>query len=80
MKELLVAADGLALFQALLLVIKKKFLGQKDTGLLFDPKEVAAKLEYWFMEYKKAWRCRNRESELYRIKDVLLGICGLLRD
>jgi hypothetical protein len=80
MKELLVAADGLALFQALLLVIKKKFLGQKDTGLLFDPKEVAAKLECWFMEYKKAWRCRNRESELYRIKDVLLGICGLLRD
>jgi hypothetical protein len=78
-RELLVSAEGLALFQALLLVIKKKFLGQKDTGLLFSPLELARKLEYWFDGYKKVWRVRNKESELYRIKDVIMGICRLLR-
>jgi len=80
MKEFLVSADGLALFQALLLVIKKKFLGQADTGLLLPPAELAAKLEYWFTEYKAVWRSRNKESELFRIKDVIMGICRLLRD
>ncbi|NLK88390.1 MAG: family 20 glycosylhydrolase [Clostridiaceae bacterium] len=78
--EFLVAADGLALFQALLLVIKKKFLGQSSTGLIFSPDELAVKLEYWFSRYKSAWRARNKESELFRIKDVLMGICRLLRE
>lgn len=79
-KEFLVSAEGLALFQALLLVIKKKFLGQKAAGLIHEPQELAVKLEYWFSDYKKVWRDRNRESELYRIKDVILGICRLLRE
>ena len=79
LREFLVSADGLALFQALLLVIKKKFLGQKDTCLLFNPQELAEKLEYWFVGYKKAWRSRNKESELFRIKEVIMGICRLLR-
>lgn len=79
LKEILAAAEGLALSQALLPVIKKKYLGQKDTGLILEPKELAVRFEYWLMEYKRVWRERNRESELYRIKEVILGICGLLR-
>ncbi len=77
--EFLIAADGLALFQALLLVIKKKYLGQTSTGLIFNPNELAVKLENWFGRYKAAWRARNKESELFRIKDVIMGICRLLR-
>lgn len=77
--EFLVSADGLALFQALLLVIKRKFLGQKDTGLIFSPEELAEKLEYWLVRYKRVWRSRNKESELFRIKDIIMGICKLLR-
>jgi hypothetical protein len=79
MKEFQLSAEGLALSQALLLVIKSRFLGQKDTGLIFTPQELAGKLEYWFADYKKIWRDRNRESELYRIKEVIMGICRLLR-
>ncbi len=79
LSEILAAAEGLALSQALLLIIKKKFLGQKDTGLILEPRELAARFEYWLMEYKRVWRVRNRESELYRIKEVILGVCGLLR-
>lgn len=78
--EFLVAADGLALFQALLLVIKKKYLGQTRTELILSPAELAVKLEYWFSRYKAAWRKRNKESELFRIKDVIMGICRLLRE
>lgn len=78
-REFQISAEGLALSQALLLIIKKKFIGQKDTGLIFTPQELAVKLEYWFADYKKVWRDRNRESELYRIKDVIMGICRLLR-
>jgi hypothetical protein len=77
--EFQVSAEGLALSQALLLVIKSRFLGQKDTGMIFTPQELAQKLEYWFTDYKKVWRDRNRESELYRIKEVIMGICRLLR-
>ncbi len=80
LKEFLVSADGLALFQALLLVIKKKFLGQTGTGLLLPPQELAVRLEYWFTSYKAVWRTRNKESELFRIKDVIIGICRLLRE
>lgn len=80
LKELLTAAEGLALSQALLLVIKRKFLGQKNTGLILEPGELAVRFEYWLAEYKKVWRDSYRESELYRIKEVILGICGLLRD
>lgn len=79
-REFLVSADGLALFQALLLVIKKEFLGQTGTGLLFGPAELAEKLEYWFAGYKDAWRGRNKESELFRLKEIIMGVCGLLRD
>ncbi len=77
--EFLVAADGLALFQALLLVIKKKYFDQTTTGLIYKPSELAIKLEYWFTSYKSVWRKRNKESELFRIKDVIMGICKLLR-
>lgn len=79
-KEFLVSGDGIALFNALLLVIKKKFLGQTGPGLIFNPEELAEKLEYWFAGYKSVWRARNKESELFRIKEVVMGICRLLRD
>lgn len=77
--ELVCAAEGLALFQALLLAIKKKFLGQTAVSLIFGYNELAAKLEYWFSRYKAVWRARNKESELFRIKEVILGICSMLR-
>ncbi len=79
-REILISADGLALFQALLLVIKRKFLGQTSTGLIFSPNELAVKLEYWYTGYKAAWLAGNKESELFRIKDVIMGICRLLRE
>jgi hypothetical protein len=79
-REIICAAEGLALLQALLLVIKEKILEQETPGLIFGPDELAVKLEYWFSGYKETWRARNKESELFRIKDAVMGICRLLRE
>lgn len=79
-REIVCAAEGLALFQALLLVIKKEFLEQAVSGSILSPNDLAVRLEYWLSDYKSVWRARNRESELFRIKDVIMGICRLLRE
>lgn len=86
-REVICAADGLALFQALLPVIRKELLdqasefpGRECAEPIFSPGELAVKLEYWFSDYKAVWRTRNRESELFRIKEVVMGVCRLLRE
>ena len=61
-------------------MIKEKILEQETPGLIFGPDELAVKLEYWFSGYKETWRARNKESELFRIKDAVMGICRLLRE
>ena len=44
-----------------------------------DGKRLAAELEEWFLFYKEVWRSVSRESELYRIQDVVFGYADLLR-
>ena len=44
-----------------------------------DGKRLAAELEEWFLVYKEVWRSVSRESELYRIQDVVFGYADLLR-
>ncbi len=43
-----------------------------DSGL-------ATTIENWFMDYENLWRKRYRESELYRIREVIIGLCRFLR-
>ncbi len=78
LSELILSAEGLALMHALMLSIKKHFLGQ-ELETLFGPQELAEKLEYWTDGYKKLWRARNKESELFRIRELTAGICKMLR-
>lgn len=78
-REFYISARGLALFQALLPVIKKCIWGQPVPRLIYEPSLLAEKLEYWFVEYAAAWRERNKESELYRIKEVIMGVCKIIR-
>lgn len=42
-------------------------------------KLLAADIETWFMEYEALWRTRYRESELYRIREVIVDLCRYLR-
>ncbi|MDR3599698.1 MAG: family 20 glycosylhydrolase [Desulfosporosinus sp.] len=78
MLEYYLAARGVALMQELTLVIKDREYGQ-DVHPLDAPYELAGKLEYWLMDYCKAWRTGSRESELYRIKEFVSQICSILR-
>ena len=41
--------------------------------------EAAGKLELWFYDYKKLWRKNCRESELYRIQEVINWYADYLR-
>jgi len=43
-------------------------------------KKLAVRLEYWYRDYQKLWRAVSRESELYRIGEVVFWYCDYLRD
>lgn len=43
-------------------------------------KQLAESFEEWFYEYSTIWRKTNKESELYRIRDVIKYTCSYLRD
>lgn len=40
---------------------------------------LATIIENWFMDYEDLWRRRYRESELYRIREVIIHLCRFLR-
>lgn len=44
-----------------------------------DGQVLAAELEEWFLFYKEVWRSVSRESELYRIQEVVFWYADLLR-
>ncbi len=46
----------------------------------YDGKELAVKLEYWLAEYSKLWRSAARESELFRIVEVISWYADRLRE
>lgn len=64
----------------------KAFYFDRDNNNLDDEKlrrkadNLAAQLEKWQIKYEELWRGRNRESELYRIREVMTGLCHYLRD
>jgi len=76
-QEFALSANGVALFQALGIVMNN----EKDTAeLILTPKELARKLEDWNIKFISLWRARNKESELYRINDTFRMICKILRE
>ncbi|OPJ64586.1 beta-N-acetylhexosaminidase [Clostridium oryzae] len=78
-EEFINSARGVALMNAVCLAIKKYELGHDEIKLPIDNNKLAIELEYWFVEFSSLWRRRNKESELYRIRDVISFICSFLR-
>lgn len=52
----------------------------KNEKLRKEALDLAVQLEKWQMRYEELWRVRNRESELYRIREVISGLCHYLRE
>lgn len=79
LQEFYVSARGIAILNALALVIRKYDFGREDSALIYSPKDMAVQIEYWLADYMRIWRERNKESELYRIRDFYTDICAYLR-
>lgn len=79
-REFYVSARGISLFEALHLIIQKYDFKHEIKDELVSPIELAERLEYWLLDYCSVWRERNKESELYRIKDTIFEICDYLRN
>lgn len=79
MQEILVAAKGILFLNQAFLIIKKREYAE-ETELLIMPETLAEKIELWFSEFEAAWREKNRESELYRIRDTVFYLCDYLRE
>jgi len=75
----LVAVSGMELFQKI-----GVFIGVKeyhmDPPIEIDAGALAAQLEEWFLFYKEVWHSVSRESELYRIQEVVFRYADLLRE
>lgn len=74
----LVAIRGAELLQKIGVWIGAEEFGAEPV-IAVDGKRLAAELEEWFLFYKEVWRSVSRESELYRIQDVVFGYADLLR-
>lgn len=71
-------AEGVALFNALFVVIKIREFDKKGEPII-TPYELASRLEYWMSDFEKDWRIFNRESELFRIRKNVFWACDYLR-
>jgi hypothetical protein len=78
MEEFYVSARAIALFNSLGLIIKKYELNE-EVELIDTPWKLAVKLELWLMDYKRVWLSRNKESELYKIKDMIIRLGKTIR-
>ena len=71
-------AEGQKLLNQLLAVLDGIWLKHENPAA-GDPKELAADIETWYYEYRKLWHRTSRESELYRIGEVIFWIADYLR-
>lgn len=70
----LVAADGIRIFNRIGKILLDAFHnGQKAY-------ETAEELETWYYHYRRLWRTTSRESELYRVGEVINWYADCLRD
>lgn len=75
----LVLADGQKLVSLVCAVIDQYVYGHQNDAVM-NPKELASKLEWWLLEYKKLWRKTCQESELHRISEIFYWFADYLRE
>lgn len=75
----ILAADGCRYWNELGTIICKKEVQKQDVDRV-RAGVLARELEQWFYYYKRLWRTVSRESELYRIQDLVSWYCDYLRE
>jgi len=79
LQEFIVSARAIQLVDSFFLNLLKNEYGMNEINTVFTPRDLAENLEVWFYDYTKIWRTRNKESELYRIRDIIAYTCKYLR-
>ena len=73
------AVDGIILMQKIGIALwMQKHHNTSGQDINYD--ELAAQLEEWMYIYKKEWRKVSRESELYRIQNVVFWYADYLTE
>lgn len=75
----ILSARGIQLMDAFCLALIKFETELNETKQIYAPSVLAAQLEEWFVSYSLAWRMKNKESELNRIREVIQYLCDYLR-
>lgn len=78
-QEFIVASRGIGLIN---LIFEKIISNEiyKDQNSNCEANNLAEQFEEWFYDYSFIWRMTNKESELYRIKEVIKYTCDYLRE
>ena len=71
-------AEGQILINTILSVLAGEYLGRPNACGI-DTKKLAQELEIWYYEYRRQWHKISRESELYRISEVIFQMADYLR-
>ena len=78
-QSFIVSSKGWELIDKFFMVLLEREFNKKSL-LDIDKKDLAKDLELWFYDYTSIWRKYNKESELNRIREVIVYMCSYLRD
>ncbi|AQM60214.1 beta-N-acetylhexosaminidase [Clostridium baratii] len=79
-EEFILSANGIALINDFFLTLLKEDFNKNEVATFNTTKDLAREFEDWLYDYSIKWREKNKESELYRIRDVIIYVCDYLRD
>jgi hypothetical protein len=77
-KPYILAAEATQLFNSIGATLQQLKYGASNDAAV-NPGELASRLEKWFYQYKTIWRSISKESELYRIQEVIVWYADELR-
>lgn len=78
-KPYLIAIEGMELLQRVGLMVSRQEGQENNQEDSENARILAGELEAWFDRYKELWRSVSRESELYRIQNVIFWYADRLR-
>jgi hypothetical protein len=79
LSDLMLMAQGILLFNQIGLVIKNELYCKEKVKVDIDKYQLATTLESWYTDYQKSWRKDSKESELFRIGNIIFKYADLLR-
>lgn len=79
-EEFILSANGIGLINDFFLTLLKEDFNKNEVATFNTTKDIAKDFEKWLYDYSIKWRENNKESELYRIRDVIIYVCDYLRD